>query len=180
MKIDSDFINKIFNFKIKLKKDDDKIKLSKYEDFIPMYDIYSQHIYPINKKNIHYRLIESHYRFINKEIHDWIKKLYIKNKNDPILGQCFNNILKILDNYNIGVSIIMPGFVISKMSKASNYKNFSMMKAEKAAYLIKEGIAKKKDYIIFPKISFILLKLFSVLPFFIKKYLIKQFMNKEY
>jgi short-subunit dehydrogenase len=92
-------------------------------------------------------------------------------------GECLN---LLLDNYNIGVSIIMPGFVISKMSKASNYKNFSMMKAEKAAYLIKEGIAKKKDYIIFPKISFILLKLFSILPFVIKKYLIKQFMNEKY
>ena len=69
MKIDLEFIKRIFNLEIKLKNKEDKIKLSKYEDLIPMYDIYSQKIYPINKQNIHYRLIESHYRFINQESH---------------------------------------------------------------------------------------------------------------
>lgn len=116
MKIDSDFINNIFNFKIKLTKEDDKIKLSKYEELIPMYDIYSQQIYPINKKNIHYRLIESHYRFINKEIHDWIKQLYIKNKNNLIFGRRFKNILMILDNYDISKLIETSYQVLYKYS----------------------------------------------------------------
>ena len=31
---------------------------------------------PINKINIHYRLIDSHYRFINEEIYNWLKNLH--------------------------------------------------------------------------------------------------------
>jgi hypothetical protein len=78
MKINSEFIKRIFNLELKLKIKADKIKLSKYEDLIPMYDIYSQTIYPINKLNLHYRLIESHYRFVNSEIYLWLKLLFEK------------------------------------------------------------------------------------------------------
>jgi hypothetical protein len=56
MKINLDFINKIFNLEMKITIQKDKDKLSRYEDYIPMYDIYSQKIYPISKKNIHYKL----------------------------------------------------------------------------------------------------------------------------
>jgi hypothetical protein len=101
MKIDSDFIYKIFNLKLKLKKESDKIKLSSYEESIPMYDIFSQKIYPINKNNIHYRLIESHYRFINEEIYRWLSKLYDKYKKDPILGPKYKYNMDVLDNYVI-------------------------------------------------------------------------------
>jgi hypothetical protein len=101
MKINSDFIYKIFNLEIKLKKDSDKIKLSKYEEQIPMYDIYSQKIYPINKTNIHYRLIESHYRFINEEVYRWLTQLYDKYIKDDIKGPKLKYNLSVLDNYNI-------------------------------------------------------------------------------
>ena len=40
MKITYDFIQKIFNRKIELKNKKDKILLSKYTEYIPMYDIY--------------------------------------------------------------------------------------------------------------------------------------------
>jgi len=105
MKIDSEFIDKIFNLKIKIKNKADKIKLSKYEDFIPMYDIYSQKIYPIKKQNIHYRLIDSHYRFINNEINDWIKNLYDKYSKDKNLGPRFKYNIDVIDNYDIDILI---------------------------------------------------------------------------
>ena len=105
MKIDLEFINKIFNLKIKLGKQKEKDKLSKYEDYIPMYDIYSQKIYPIGKKNIHHKLIEAHYRFINQEIYEWINNLYNKNINDPILSIKYKNNLEIISNYNINILI---------------------------------------------------------------------------
>jgi hypothetical protein len=101
MKINSDFIYKIFNLEIKLKKDSDKIKLSKYEDQVPMYDIYSQKIYPINKTNIHYRLIDSHYRFINEEVYRWLTQLYDKYIDDDIKGPKLKYNLSVLDNYHI-------------------------------------------------------------------------------
>ncbi len=75
MIITEKIIQDIFNLKIKL-SGKDKITLSEYEEYIPMYDIYSQQIYPIFKKNLHYRLIESHYRFITDEIKDWLQNNY--------------------------------------------------------------------------------------------------------
>ena len=105
MKIDSEFIKKIFNLEIKIKHNEDKIELSKYEELIPMYDIYSQKIYPINKQNIHYRLIDSHYRFINHEIYQWIKNLYDKYAKDKSLGPRFKYNIDLLDNYDIDTLI---------------------------------------------------------------------------
>ena len=105
MKIDIDFIKKIFNMTIKLNKKEDKIKLSQYEDLIPMYDIYSQKIYAINKQNIHYRLIESHYRIINHEIYKWLNNLYDKYKEDKVLSIKFKYNIDILKNYDIDTLI---------------------------------------------------------------------------
>lgn len=100
MKINYDFIKKIFNLEISLTNKKDKIKLSRYEDYIPMYDIYSESIYAINKINLHYRLIECHYRFINIEIYNWIKILYEKYKKIQL-----KNNLKIISNYDLNLLI---------------------------------------------------------------------------
>ena len=67
MKINEKIIEKIFNLELKLKNKQDIINLSKYEDKIPMYDIKSEKIYAINKKNLYNRLMISNYRFINNE-----------------------------------------------------------------------------------------------------------------
>jgi hypothetical protein len=108
MIITEETIKNIFNLKLKI-RGVDKIILSKYQDFIPMYDIYSQQIYPISKKNLHYRLIESHYRFINGEIKDWIKNKYDEydkyDKNTKIIKKIFKRNLLIIKNYNLNILI---------------------------------------------------------------------------
>ena len=100
MKINNDLINKIFNNDpkkmVKIKNKSDKIKLSKFEDLIPMYDIYSEKIYPINKENIYYRLVNCHYRFINHEVKKWIENKYKKNKDVKLKIN-----LDIIGNYDI-------------------------------------------------------------------------------
>jgi hypothetical protein len=104
MKIDSDVINSIFNLKIKIMNKKDKIQLSKYEDIIPMYNIYDTTIYPINKLNLHSRLIESDYRFIGFEVLDWIKNLYKKSKIINSKSKetlILKKNLKIMENYDI-------------------------------------------------------------------------------
>ena len=40
MKINNKLIENIFSLKLKLKKKEDKIKLSNYHEIIPMFDIY--------------------------------------------------------------------------------------------------------------------------------------------
>jgi hypothetical protein len=102
MIINEKLIYNIFNLKKKIKN---KIELSKYQELIPMYDIYSNQIFPIKKKNIHYRLIECHYRFINNEIYQWIKNLYKKSKKNTKLNEILKNNLKIIKNYDIKILI---------------------------------------------------------------------------
>jgi hypothetical protein len=104
MIITEKIIKDIFELKLSV-KGKDKIKLSKYQEIIPMYDIYSQYIYPINKKNIHYRLIDSDYRFINNEIKEWIKNLYKKHKDNKEIADKLKYNLKIIDNYDIDTLI---------------------------------------------------------------------------
>lgn len=101
MKINQDFIKKIFNLEIKLKKHSDKIKLSKYEEQIPMYDIYSQRIYPIFKQNIHDRLLRSHYRFVNVEVYQWLQNLYDKYSDDKDTARRLKYNLDVMDNYDL-------------------------------------------------------------------------------
>jgi hypothetical protein len=104
MIINKKIIKDIFDLKLKV-KDKNKDDLSKYQEIIPMYDIYSQQIYPINKKNIHYRLIDSDYRFINNEIKEWIQNLYKKYKDNIELAKKLKYNLSIIDNYNIDILI---------------------------------------------------------------------------
>lgn len=99
-KINYEFIQKIFNRKIELKKQDDKIKLSKYSDYIPMYDIYSDNIYPISNLNIYYRLVDCHYRFITSEVKQWIENKLKKATNKDKINIYKKN-LDILNNYDI-------------------------------------------------------------------------------
>lgn len=108
MIINEKLINDIFSLKIKIKNEKDKNKLSKYQDFIPMYDIYSGQVYPIKKQNIYYRLIECDYRFINNEIYSWLKNLYakeLKNNDKSIKKDKFKKNLEIIKNYNINILI---------------------------------------------------------------------------
>ena len=103
MKINENFIEKIFNLEIKLNNEKDKNKLSKYENQIPMYDIRSERIYPINKKNLYNRLMISDYRFINDEIYDWLVNLYEKYKNIKERADIYKKNIDIIKNYNIKI-----------------------------------------------------------------------------
>ncbi len=117
MIINEKLIQDIFNLKIKL-SDKDKIKLSEYEEYIPMYDIYSQQIYPIFKKNLHYRLIESHYRFVTDEIKDWMEKKYNDCKEiDKPKSLIFKKNLDIISNYDLKMLTDTSYKVLYKYSK---------------------------------------------------------------
>jgi hypothetical protein len=99
MKINYELIEKIFNRKIELKNKKDKLSLSQYSEYIPMYDIYSDMIYPINSMKLYYRLVTCHYRFITDEVRQWII-----NKTENATEENkkrYNDIIKILDNYDL-------------------------------------------------------------------------------
>lgn len=102
MKINLDFIQKLFRGEIILKKNEDKIKLSKYSEHIPMYDIYSDYIYPINNLKLHYRLKKCHYRFITSEVKDWIKNKMSKTTDKNTLKIYKLNLI-IINNYDLNI-----------------------------------------------------------------------------
>lgn len=95
--------NKIYKFIIKYgDKSIDKIKksISKIEYKIPLYDVYSDNIYIINKNNVFFRVIYNFYRFPDKELIN-----QIKNKKKSIIIKIKNNKyekdVKILKERNI-------------------------------------------------------------------------------
>ena len=96
-------IIKIFNKKLNIKNKKDKIKLSQYTEYIPMYDIYSDSIYPISSDNLSYRLLKCHYRFITKEVKQWIQNKLDKLKSTDNIRQKYLDSLAIIDCYDLDV-----------------------------------------------------------------------------
>ena len=129
MKINEKIIEDIFNHKVKIKNISDKKILSKYTELIPMYDIYTQKIYPIKKENVYFRLTESNYRFINNEVKNWIllqeekinKKIKDCNnleekKQMESLKKRLNSMIEIIENYDIETVIDTSYKILYKYS----------------------------------------------------------------
>jgi len=95
------------NKKLTKKEKKDLMNLS---DYIPMYDIYTNKIYFIEKNNLYKKMIYNHYRFIDQSLFTWLKnkydKLYkIKKRTydeSSDLENLLNNI-NILKNYDVDV-----------------------------------------------------------------------------
>ena len=114
--INNIIIKQIFNRTIDLKTKKQKEELSHYTDFIPMYDIYTDSIYPISSEQLNFRLLTCHYRFITDEVKQWIiNKLedinkLIQTNTDEIKHTTFiekkqkyiNNI-GIINNYDLNI-----------------------------------------------------------------------------
>ena len=98
--INKKIIDKIFNRKITLKNKKEKQELSEYTEYIPMYDIYSDSIYPITSENLNYRLLKCHYRFITDEVRQWIQNKLDKT-DDMIKKQKYLDNLAIIDCYDL-------------------------------------------------------------------------------
>jgi hypothetical protein len=104
MIINEKIIKDIFNLKIKLTGMQKKT-LSKFQDLIPMYDIYTQTIYPIKKTELYKRLIDYNFRFITDSIIDWFECMLKKIKDDNILIKKIETNLKIMENYDLDILI---------------------------------------------------------------------------
>lgn len=66
--------------------------------------------------------------------------------------------------YGVGVSVICPGFVVSRMSAANDYPMPFLMSAEKAAAIIARGLARNRGRIAFPWPMYFITWLLGVLP----------------
>lgn len=109
MKITKELINNIFSLKSVLSGNDKKL-LSKYQEIIPLYDIYSHLIYPVKFHEIEDYILNKHYRFLTKPLKqtfkNYIKKLNsIKNLSEKEINfkKKFEYNLKIINNYDLNI-----------------------------------------------------------------------------
>lgn len=66
--------------------------------------------------------------------------------------------------YNVGVSVVCPGFVESRMTAVNDYRMPFFMKAEKAAGIIASGLASNRARIAFPLPTALISGLMGLLP----------------
>ncbi|NRB11204.1 MAG: SDR family NAD(P)-dependent oxidoreductase [Rickettsiaceae bacterium] len=69
-----------------------------------------------------------------------------------------------LKQYNIDVSIIIPGYIKTPMTEVNNFPMPFMISAEKAATKIIQNVDKGKIIIAFPLTTYFMLKLLNLLP----------------
>ena len=110
MKIDKKLLEDIFSLKKKITKASDKKKLSKYEQIIPLYDIYSHLVYPVDFTEVEDKLLNKHYRFITKPqkkiIENYLKDVKKIKKRDKDIEEFKKKMdynLKIIDNYDLNI-----------------------------------------------------------------------------
>jgi len=69
-----------------------------------------------------------------------------------------------LGRHNVGVSVICPGFVESRITAGNRFPMPMIMKADKAAAIIKRGLAKNRPRIAFPLTIYFIAWLLGSLP----------------
>lgn len=79
-----------------------------------------------------------------------------------------------LKEHHINVSLIHPGFVQTQLTDKNTFAMPSIITADKAADYIFKGLSQYKAEINFPKRFTYVLKTFSLLPFFIWKFMISK------
>lgn len=70
-----------------------------------------------------------------------------------------------LKKYNVGVSIVCPGFIKTPLTDKNQFIMPMIMEPQKASKKIIAGISKNKGLIVFPFIMYFILKLARLLPF---------------
>lgn len=83
-----------------------------------------------------------------------------------------------LENYNVGVSIVCPGFIKTPLTDKNNFKMPLIMTTEKASKKIINGLLKNNGLIVFPFTIYIFLKVLRTLPFSWVNYILSKFPKK--
>lgn len=69
-----------------------------------------------------------------------------------------------LRQYNIGVTVVLPGYIKTAMTKVNNFPMPLMIRSEQAAAIIKEKLEYNPAKIAFPKIIYWVLRFAGMLP----------------
>jgi short-subunit dehydrogenase len=84
-----------------------------------------------------------------------------------------------LKKYNIGVSVIFPGFVKTPLTDTNDFPMPFLMTPEKSAQYIKNGLAKNKARICFPWPLMLLSRVIAALPLCLGDYILSRAPEKK-
>ncbi len=70
----------------------------------------------------------------------------------------------LLHKYKVNVSVIIPGYIATNMTAVNKFPMPFLMKAEKAAKIIRKELEKNKALIVFPKTMYFFIRLVNLLP----------------
>lgn len=112
-KIDNTTLQLLYDNEITVDSKKTKTALSKYDDRIPLYDVYSDNVYLISKSNVYDRVMHNYYRFPDKQFVE-IYEDKLKDINDSIdkntetkekydKHQRYSKMLKFLSNYDLTI-----------------------------------------------------------------------------
>jgi hypothetical protein len=89
-------------------KNHNKKQLLDYQEYIPMYDIYSESIILVKNDDLFNKMKDYHYRFIDKRLFQWLKNKYEKLSKEKVLNIEDQEVLeklkkgiKFLSNYDL-------------------------------------------------------------------------------
>ena len=85
----------------------------------------------------------------------------------------------LLKQYNVGVSIICPGFIKTPLTDKNSFKMPLLMPVEKASKKIIKCLEKNKGLIVFPFIIYFMLKFLRFLPFSFTNYIFSKLPKKN-
>ncbi len=98
-------------------------------------------------------------------------KAAVLNYGDALRGM--------LHEDGIHVSVICPGYVVSRMTDTNNFPMPFLMPADKAAKIIKQGLANTRGRIAFPWPMFWLVRLLQALPIALTDPVLRRLPKKE-
>lgn len=101
--IDYKYIKEIFKLKKILKNDKDKIELSKYTEYIPLFNIYTFKIIPVKSTDVKEKTNEGYFQIITKELYNLLIQKFSELEEDDSLYSIFVKNFLILKNYDLDI-----------------------------------------------------------------------------
>lgn len=85
----------------------------------------------------------------------------------------------VLANEGIALNIICPGYVKTPMTDVNDFPMPLMYSAEKAATIVKQGLAKNRALILFPFVMYLTLRILGLLPYALRVFLLNRMPGKD-
>ena len=99
-----------------------KKEISRIDNFIPLYDIYSKNIYLVNPEEVYEKIVKNYYRPLNDKLLRYIKSIKTNDKN---YEEKIEKNIKFMENFDL--KILEETYIKTYYNKSNNVgKNFTL------------------------------------------------------